>query len=1119
MAKWRWGRRYDLGKRTLAGGTVADGSAARHVSDRHVPDQQVSDGQVSDQQVSGSGNATASNGGIAVSGIYNDHSSVVLPPEAVRPVSDVRARPGLDNLPYRTAQFVGRAAALDALDAAMKRRRGGCVQAVHGLGGVGKSTLAVHWAATRARKHGLTPVRWMAADSASAVEQGLASLAASLQPASSKALTVEALAENGMQWLAAHSGWLLILDNVNHLADIAPVLARAPRGHFLITSRLATVWHDATAVIRLDALQPAESLALLTHIAGSGGSRDLTGADELCTELGHLPLAVEQAAAFLAQNPLLTPRSYLDLLARDPAPLYERGGDGYTIAERTIARVWRVTLDRVGELQPLAPDMLRTLAWYAPDGIPVDLVDGEGGPASVAGAIGILNAYSMITVDPAARTFCVHRLLQAVARTADTADPHRSAGLVAEARDRATTALEAAVRPTDWQDPASWPFGRTVLPHMEAIADHAPPSADTTTTARLLNHAGVFCLSQGLASRSSVHLERALDHHQRELGPDDVNTLACRHSLAGAHEAAGHVKRAIPLYESVLRDEEHVLGATHPLTLASRNNLADAYRAAGHPEQALALLAGGPGADPGPPMPPGTPMPSDTRRYPGMSVPASTSVEGEDLFSLSARNTLARSRQESGDHAGAMLLYEKNLAACVRVLGGEHHLTLTARNNLAAARRAELLDRQRKRAPERPGHPENTEGSVPGVSHVETILRDMERVLGDEHPDTLVARGNLAAACKDAGDLDRAVSLYEETVPAMERVLGEDHGITRAARVSLALAHLAAEDFDQIDRLATPSGAQSLDTRSADIGYGLLAHGDGARAVPLFEQAVQAAEGRLAADDPNSLTTKHNLAVAHLMAGAPEQALPLFEEVLRLREDALGAEHPDTLTSRRHLADAHREAGDFDRAASLYEQTYRARERELGPDHPDTLAALGLLAYARQHAGGTVLSLPLYERALQGMEQVLGPFDIGTLTARNGLAGAHQKAGDLPRAVLLYEHNLDACAEALGRDHAHTLTTCHNLAVALATAGDLRRALPLLWDTLRRQKRELGGDHLDTLTTQLNLAGFYRAAGAPRKARRLYKRTLATCVQALGEGHPLTRSVHQQMAAAGLLGT
>ncbi|MEV6332087.1 tetratricopeptide repeat protein [Streptomyces sp. NPDC051909] len=925
MAKWRWGRRYDAGGRTLAGGTVGGDAAV--------------------QQVSHSGNATATNGGIAVSGIYNDHSTVVLPSDAVRPVAEVKARPGLDNLPYRTTHFVGRTTELDRLDAAMKGTGGVWLQAVHGLGGVGKSTLVAHWAATRAARHRLTPVRWISADSEASVEQGLAALATALQPATSKVLTVEALAENALQWLAAHRGWLIVLDNVNH---IAPLLARLPDGRFLITSRLATVWHDATAVIRLDVLQPAESLALLTHIVrAGGGARDMDGAAELCADLGHLPLAVEQAAAFLAQNPLVTPRAYLELLRQNPAPLYERGGEGFTVAERTISRIWRVTLDRIGELQPLASDMLRTLAWYAPDGIPADLLDDEDRPAVVAGAIGVLNAYSMITVDPTARALSVHRLVQSVARTPDGDDPHRTPALVTAARTRATVALEAAVRPIDWNDTDTWPTGRALLPHMDAIADHTPSSEDTGATARLLHHAGVCLLGQGLATRATAHLRRVLAHHEREFGPDDVHTLACRHNLAHAREASGHVKEAIPLYERALDDAHRVLGPTHPLTLAGRNNLADAYRAAGDPGKALALL--GPDNAPGP------------------VVDGATG--DEDLSTLAARSTRARARLVAGDHAEAMRLFMENLGACRRVLGEDHHLTLVTRSNLTTTRVAR-------------------EDPARAVRLFEGIVRDMERVLGEDHPDTLLVRGNLASAYRETGELDQAVALFDEVLPAMERVHGEQHGITRALRIAFALALRAAGDLERAVRLGAPrqgdlapQDGSRPDTRGVDIGYGFLAVDDAHLALALFEQADVEHRDQLGADDPASLTVRHNLAVTHLMAGNPAQAVPLFREILRARESSLGEDHPDTLTSRRHLADAHREAGDVGLAIPLYEQTYLARTRALGPRHTDTLAVLGMLAHTYRLAGSPDLAVPRFERALDGLEQVHGPVHPDTLTS------------------------------------------------------------------------------------------------------------------------------------------
>ncbi|MEV0106534.1 NB-ARC domain-containing protein, partial [Nocardia sp. NPDC050799] len=381
---------------------------------------------------------------------------VHLPEEAWRPIAEVDAPPGLDNLPVKPgAKFVGRAHELDRLDAVLSVPGQVVVQAVHGLGGIGKTTLVAHWAATRL--HGHSPVRWITADTAAGVEQGLAKFAAALQPALAQALEVEQLADRALQWLATHSGWLLILDNVADPADIAEVLARAGTGRIVITSRLASGWQPATTVVRLDVLDAQEALALLTGILTASGPRDCDGAAELCAELGFLPLAIEQAGAYMAQNPLTTPRTYLRLLAEYPAAMYDRTAVGAD-AERTIARIWRVGLDRITAAEPVAADLLRTLAWYSPDAIPLTLIQDLAEPLALDGTLGVLTAYSMITPDPATATVSIHRLVQAVARTPDPDDPHRSTEKIGNAHTRAVDLLHAAL--PDWEDPATWPVWR-----------------------------------------------------------------------------------------------------------------------------------------------------------------------------------------------------------------------------------------------------------------------------------------------------------------------------------------------------------------------------------------------------------------------------------------------------------------------------------------------------------------------------------------------------------------------------------------------------------------------------------------------------------------------------------
>ena len=634
-----------------------------------------------------------------------------LPEQAFAPWAELAAPAGFSNLP-RPGLFVGRDRELARLDAAMAGPGGAVVQAVHGLGGVGKSTLAARWAAAHAAEYSLT--WWITAASGADIDAGLAGLAVALQPALAGVLPLEALREGAVQWLAAHCGWLVILDNVTDPADVAPLLARASACRYLVTSRRASGWHATAAPVRLDVLDPAEAQALLAAILAPGRPREADGAAELCAELGFLPLAIEQAGAYLAQAGA-TPREYLDLLARYPTAMYQAAPEGGDAA-RTIARIWRLTLDRLAG-DPLAGQVLRILAWYAPDGIPRMLLDGLADPPAVLGAVGRLAAYSLLTAAPG--TLAMHRLVQAVTRIPDPDDPYRDPQAIDAARDQATRQLAGAL--PDWQDPADWPGWRMLLPHIAALASHAPPDTDTPATAYLLNQAGLFLDGQGQPVRAAGYLQRALAGRVRVLGADHPDTLASRDNLALAHHAVGDLGRAIPLHEQTLADRLRVLGADHPDTLASRNNLAYAYQAAGDLGRAIPLYE--------------------------QTLADSVQVLGADHpRTLASRNNLAAAYQAAGDLGRAIPLFEQALADSVRVLGADHPDTLASRNNLASAYQA-AGDLGR------------------AIPLYEQALADRLRVLGADHPDTLASRNSLASAYQAAGDLGRAIPLLSRPWP------------------------------------------------------------------------------------------------------------------------------------------------------------------------------------------------------------------------------------------------------------------------------------------------------------------------------------------------------------------
>ncbi|MFE9611753.1 FxSxx-COOH system tetratricopeptide repeat protein [Streptomyces sp. NPDC006012] len=689
--------------------------------------------------------------------LTGDNSHVVqLPPGELRPMAEVEAPPGLDDLPVRPGTFVGRTRELDRLDAALAAPGQVVVQAVHGLGGIGKSTVAAHWAATRARGH--APIRWITADSSTGVEQGLAGLASALQPALAHALSVEQLAERAVQWLATHTGWLIILDNVNDPADIAPLIARAPGGRFLITSRLANAWTDEVTLIRLDVLQPAESLALFTRITtGPHPGRDLDGAADLCDELGHLPLAIEQAAAYLAQNPFATPRGYLHLLAQSPADMY-RQGSVTTPAERTIARIWNITLDRIATQRPDAADLLRTLAWYAPENIPATLADLFADAATSTSAIGVLNAYNMITADGAAHALAVHRLVQSVARTPDPDDHHRTPELIDQARNRATNRL-AHILDTTGSDPANWPTWRTLLPHIDALADHTAMNTDTIATAFVLNQAGTFLDGQGLSDRAIAYFERSITSGERE-GAHVAVVLLCRKNLAAAYQSAGRLDEAIALHEQNLQDAEQAPAADDLDLLGFRNGLAAAYQSAGRLDEAIAL--------------------HEQNLQDAEQAPAADRPRDPDLLTI--RNNLANAYHSAGRVDEAIALHERNLQDAEQTLDADDSRFLAVRNNLAGVY---VL----------------TGRGAQAIPLQERDLEVTERVLGLAHRDTLNTRDNLASTYAMTGNAAKAVELCEQSLHHAEQEHGAFHSLTLTSRNNLVMVYVVIEDLARARQL------------------------------------------------------------------------------------------------------------------------------------------------------------------------------------------------------------------------------------------------------------------------------------------------------------------------------
>ncbi|MER5459648.1 tetratricopeptide repeat protein [Streptomyces sp. NPDC002668] len=795
--------------------------------------------------------------GVAISG--DGARVVMLPPEAVRWAQDIPAPPGAGNLPgSASGLFLGRDEELlqlrDLLSGQGEATAVTQTRAIHGLGGVGKSTLALHYAHRYRAEYAL--VWWITAESPGQITAGLADLAGRLCPQWAVSAGLDERAAWAMLWLQWHPGWLLVFDNVEDPDDLRLYLGALTGGHHVATSRKATGWQAIAPTMTLGLLDPAASADLLCALALDGcehSAKERRQAEALARDLGYLPLALEQAGAYLHQT-----GTEMDTYRQRLGLMLTRAADGIN-QERTIARVWDQTLTAISARDPLAVTVLHTLAWLAPEDLPRTLLtDLAPDPDALDEALGVLHAYNMVTFSGPGVS--VHRLVQTVLLARAQEIPSTSPLGRQEAEQTILHAL-----PSCQEDvPTSGDQWQRFIPHVIALAISTPPGHTSDDAITCYGTTTDYMTQQGQEVRATPLYEATLAQCERVLGDTHPDTLISRNDLAVAYRAAGDLQRAIPLFEATLAQRERVLGDTHPDTLISRNDLAVAYREAGDLQRAIPLL--------------------------GTALAQCEQALGDiHPDTLSSRNDLARAYHSAGDLQHAIPLYEATLAQRERVLGDTHPDTLISRNNLAGAYMwAGDLER--------------------ATPLFETTLAQCKRVLGDTHPDTLMSRNNLASAYRRAGDLERATPLYETTLAQREQALGDTHPDTLFSRDILACAYMWAGDLKraaplfeanlaQCERVLGDTHPLTLTCRY-DLAHAYQSAGDLERAIPLFEATLAQRERVLGDTHPDTLISCYDLAQAYQSAGDLQRAIPLFEANLAQRERVLGDTHPDTLINR-----------------------------------------------------------------------------------------------------------------------------------------------------------------------------------------------------------------------------
>jgi tetratricopeptide (TPR) repeat protein len=637
----------------------------------------------------------------------------------------------------RPAFLEGRDGLLAELDArfAYAPGPGPVILVLCGLGGAGKTSVAVEYAYRRSAEFG---VAWhFGAEEPAALAEGFRTLAAQLGisdllDAGDPVALVHAM-------LAQRGDWLLIFDNAPKPAAVRGFLPNAGNGRVLVTSQ-DPHWPGAQ-VLEVPMLDEATAAAFLLTRTGAPSTQQ-AAARELAGKLGGLPLALEQAGAYIQAASLNIPE-YLSLFRQRSEDLLARGDPaGY---DKHVTTTWELALAQLDGDVPAAAGLLRFASCCAADDIPLNLLmrprpalAGEfaaqvapllvpllSDSLALKDAVAGLRRYSLISV-PHNGLVSVHRLVQAITRAQLLPD------LAADWQGAAAAVIDAAL-PDNPGNPADWPVFAALLPHAQAAL--APTSDGIFKIAAYLRAIGDY-------SAALVVQRQILDACRNDLGTEHPDTLTARASYATLTGEAGDAAAARDQHAELLRDRERVLGAEHHDTLSTRASLAywigEAGDAAAARDQYEQLL------------------------------PVMTQVLGpKDPTTLTTRSNMARIIGHLRDAAAARDQYEQLLPVMTQVLGPKDPTTLTTRASLAwwtgkAGDAAAARDQYTE------------------------LVQVRRRVLGEEHPHTLTARASLAHWTGQAGDAAAARDQYHKLLRDRERVQGAAHPATLTTRNDLA---------------------------------------------------------------------------------------------------------------------------------------------------------------------------------------------------------------------------------------------------------------------------------------------------------------------------------------------
>jgi len=508
------------------------------------------------------------------------------------------------NVPYRRNRFfTGRETLLTTLHEQLTGKKAVALTqtlAIHGLGGIGKTQTAVEYAYRYQQRY--QAVFWVRAAALDTLCSDYVSMAGLLHLAEKDDQDQIRILHVVKQWLSRQKEWLLILDNADDLEIIPDYLPAGENGHILLTTRDPSVQGMAQG-IEVEQMDVQEGIDLLLRRARmltpetpleAAHHDDREAAERIVTAMGGVPLAIDQAAAYIEQTRCGL-SGYLQLYQQHRADLLRWKRRVPSDYPRTVAATWAVSFEQVEQRNPAATDLLRLCAFLDPDGIPEDLLQ-EG--ASELGpdlqslvedafrwneAMDLLRSFSLIRRLVESKSLAMHRLVQVVLK--DRLDSPTQQ----QWAERVVRLVNAAFPEVSFQ---TWEQCKQYLPQVFICLDHLNQHGiQTPEAASLLHRAGWYLNEHARNTEAEPLYQRALAIYEKTRGPEHPDTSATLYNLAQLYKQQGRYQEAEPLIQRSVAIDEKCFGPEHLEVAVDLENYADLLERMQRTEEAAQLKA------------------------------------------------------------------------------------------------------------------------------------------------------------------------------------------------------------------------------------------------------------------------------------------------------------------------------------------------------------------------------------------------------------------------------------------------------------------------------------------------------------------------------------------------